>query len=81
VIGLTHQPERLIELRRTRLGASGVKGETAYVDFEAVEAEVQLARRMITTQHWPLIDVSRRAIEETAAEILMLHSRFTGRIS
>jgi len=81
IVGLTHQPERLIELRRTRLGASGVKAETAYVDFEAVEEEVKFARRIIQNHGWPLIDVSRRAIEETAAEILMLHSRFIGRSS
>jgi hypothetical protein len=50
--------------------------ETAYTDIEEVKAEVAAARRLFTEQGWPTIDVTRRSIEETAAEVLrLLHQR------
>jgi len=74
VVGLTKDPGSLVEVRRTRLrhiGGDG-GGDTDYVDPEIVRAEVQAARRLFTQQGWPVIDVTRRSIEETAAAILTL---------
>jgi len=80
VIGLTLDPEALIEIRRHRLrlistarGAGIVQQTgTEYVDEEAVKAELLWARRLCTARNWPVIDVTRRSIEETAATILQL---------
>jgi len=80
VIGLTLEPEALIEIRRHRLrligtarGASLVQQTgTEYVDEEAVKAELLWARRLCTARNWPVIDVTRRSIEETSATILQL---------
>ena len=52
---------------------------TDYTDIEAVRAEVAAARRLFTEQQWPVIDVTRRSIEETAAAILKLLARRAAR--
>ena len=53
-------------------------GETDYTDTEAVRAEVREARRVFAENHWPVIDVTRRSIEETAAAIHKLLARRNG---
>lgn len=74
VVGLTTAPRRLVEIRRNRLLSLNQKPETAYVDEERVEQEVAFARRMFADNGWPVIDVSRRSIEETAAAIIKLYT-------
>ena len=80
VIGLTLQPEALIDIRRHRLRLIGGGSETGpirqdstdYVDEDSVKAELIWARRFCTARGWPTIDVTRRSIEETAATVLQL---------
>ncbi|WP_010161548.1 MULTISPECIES: pyruvate, water dikinase regulatory protein [unclassified Sphingomonas] len=72
VVGLTTSADRLIQVRRNRLLSLNQKTETAYVDHEAVTREVAYARRMFADNGWPVIDVTRRSIEETAAAIIAL---------
>ncbi|MBS1239587.1 MAG: ATP/GTP-binding protein [Proteobacteria bacterium] len=74
VIGLTTAPRRLIEIRRNRLLSLNEGTETAYVDEDRVEKEVAFARRLFADNGWPVIDVTRRSIEETAAAIIRLHN-------
>jgi [pyruvate, water dikinase]-phosphate phosphotransferase / [pyruvate, water dikinase] kinase len=78
VVGLTNDPERLIQLRRNRLDLLHHDGTTEYTDIEAVRAEVREARRIFVQMHWPVIDVTRRSIEETAAAIMKLFGRRHG---
>lgn len=73
VVGLTTAPERLVQIRRNRLLYLNEQTETAYIDMEKVRAEVQFARRIFADNGWPVIDVTRRSIEETAAAIIRLH--------
>lgn len=75
VIGLTNDPKRLVELRRARLSSLQQDEETPYVDFEKVRAEITEARRYFSRNQWPVIDVTRRSIEETSAAILTLYNR------
>ncbi|MDH3739053.1 MAG: kinase/pyrophosphorylase, partial [Alphaproteobacteria bacterium] len=70
VIGLTNDPKRLVELRRARLALLQQDGETPYIDPERVRAEITEARRYFTERKWPVIDVTRRSIEETAAAVM-----------
>ncbi len=70
VIGLTNHPKRLVELRRARLVLQQQADETPYIDPERVRAEITEARRYFTERRWPVIDVTRRAIEETAAAVM-----------
>jgi regulator of PEP synthase PpsR (kinase-PPPase family) len=72
VVGLTTSPERLIQVRRNRLLALNQAPETDYVDHEIVSTEVAFARRIFSDNGWPVIDVTRRSIEETAAAIINL---------
>ena len=72
IVGLTTSPERLIQIRRNRLLSLNQSPETAYVDHEVVVAELAFARRIFADQGWPVIDVTRRSIEETAAAIINL---------
>ena len=78
VVGLTVEPARLIEIRRHRLQLIGSdqggmrQDSTDYVDVEAVKAELLWARRLCVRRGWPVVDVTRRSIEETAATVLQL---------
>ena len=74
VVGLTTAPDRLIQVRRNRLLSLNQAPETAYVDSERVARELAFARRMFADNDWPVIDVSRRSIEETAAAIINLYN-------
>src|SRR5690348_17226035 len=78
IVGLTNDPERLIHLRRNRLSMLDHNESTDYTDIEAVRAEVREARRVFAERHWPVIDVTRRSIEETAAAIYKLLIRRQG---
>jgi [pyruvate, water dikinase]-phosphate phosphotransferase / [pyruvate, water dikinase] kinase len=75
VVGLTTSPDRLIAVRRNRLRAMNQQTDTDYVDDGKVTAEIQAARRLFTRHGWPVIDVTRRSIEETAAEVINLHNQ------
>jgi len=73
IVGLTKAPERLVDLRRSRLRMMGDVGHVeSYADLDAVTTEVANARKLFARMGWPVIDVTRRSIEETAATILNL---------
>jgi hypothetical protein len=72
VVGLITAPERLVQIRRNRLLSLNQATETDYVNMDAVQSELKFARRMFADNDWPVIDVSRRSIEETAAAIMRL---------
>jgi len=72
IVGLTTAPERLIQVRRNRLLTMNQQSETSYVDAERVKNELLYARRMFADNGWPVIDVTRRSIEETASAIITL---------
>jgi hypothetical protein len=75
VVGLLASPERLIQIRRNRLLALDEQSETEYINLDTVRAEVAFARKLFAEKNWPVIDVTRRSIEETAAAIINLFSR------
>ncbi len=75
VVGLTARPEHLVGIRKTRLKQLGQEQSTDYLDLDQVEEEVKNARHLFTRMGWPVIDVTRRSVEETAAEILSLLAR------
>jgi hypothetical protein len=75
VIGFTKDVDSLVAIRRNRLKMLKEDLDTAYTDPEKIRAELQGARRLFTQINCPVIDVSRKSIEETAAEIIMLLSR------
>ncbi|MEM1037531.1 MAG: pyruvate, water dikinase regulatory protein [Pseudomonadota bacterium] len=70
VIGLKIGLDRLLQIRGNRLQSMNEQSVTSYVDEDAVRSEVTEASRLFQRQKWPVIDVSRRSVEETAAAIL-----------
>jgi len=73
VVGLFASPERIVQIRQNRLlGIKAHRDDHLYVDREAVAEEVAFSRRLCAKHNWPLIDVTRRSIEETAAAVLAL---------
>jgi regulator of PEP synthase PpsR (kinase-PPPase family) len=73
VIGLFASPERIVQIRQNRLlGLKAHRDDHLYVDRDAVAEEVAFSRRLCAKHNWPLIDVTRRSIEETAAAVLAL---------
>jgi hypothetical protein len=72
VVGLWASPDRLVQVRRNRLNTLGEVRDTSYVDLESVRSEVTATRKLFDSQGWPVIDVSRRSVEETAAAVINL---------
>ncbi|HEY4076860.1 MAG TPA: pyruvate, water dikinase regulatory protein [Rhizomicrobium sp.] len=72
IVGLWVSPDRLVQVRRNRLASMGEGRDTNYVDLDAVRAEIAATRQLFENQDWPMIDVSRRSIEETAAAVMNL---------
>jgi [pyruvate, water dikinase]-phosphate phosphotransferase / [pyruvate, water dikinase] kinase len=75
IVGLTASPERIVQIRQNRLLGLRAEGEAdQYIDKQAVAAEIGAARKLCAKHSWPVIDVTRRSIEETAAEVISLLS-------
>jgi regulator of PEP synthase PpsR (kinase-PPPase family) len=78
-VGMTEAPQRLLQIRRSRLktddDAQHMHGlsDNEYLDEGKIEEEVRNARRLFTKHCWPVIDVTKRSVEETAAEIMSLY--------
>jgi regulator of PEP synthase PpsR (kinase-PPPase family) len=73
VVGLTASPERIVQIRQNRLlGLHAEHDADQYVDKQAVAGEIAAARKLCAKHGWPIIDVTRRSIEETAAEVIAL---------
>jgi regulator of PEP synthase PpsR (kinase-PPPase family) len=78
MVGLTREPRSLADIRRTRLKVMNDETNPDYADVEQVRDEVLNARRLFTRHGWPVIDVTRRSIEEAAAAIMQLHRNREG---
>ena len=72
IVGLTNDPASLVQVRRNRLRMLNELRETDYTDLESVKAEVVASRRLFVERGWPVLETSRRSIEETAAAIMSL---------
>jgi [pyruvate, water dikinase]-phosphate phosphotransferase / [pyruvate, water dikinase] kinase len=73
VVGLVASAERISEIRRNRVRFLGDRNLDDYVDRDGIAQEIAHSRRLCAKHGWPVIDVSRRSIEETAATILRLY--------
>ncbi len=70
IVGLVASPERIVQIRENRILSLRASENTAYTDRERVAEEIAYSRRLFARNRWPMIDVTRRSIEETAAAIL-----------
>jgi regulator of PEP synthase PpsR (kinase-PPPase family) len=75
VVSLHASPERLVQVRQNRLIGLGAKAtDDTYTDRQAVTEEVLFSRKLSAKYDWPLLDVTRRSIEETAAAVMKLYA-------
>lgn len=73
IVGLIASAERIQQIRRNRvLSLHSENYNETYVDRKEIAREITMTRRLCSENDWPLIDVTRRSIEETAAEIMAL---------
>jgi regulator of PEP synthase PpsR (kinase-PPPase family) len=73
IVGLIASPERIVQIRQNRLAALNADQESPYVDRTSVAEELAGSRRLFASRGWPVIDVTKRSIEETAAAIIDLY--------
>tara|TARA_Y100001936_G_C16077575_1_gene675133 strand:+ start:575 stop:1399 length:825 start_codon:yes stop_codon:yes gene_type:complete len=73
VVGLTTEPERLYDLRRNRMTSIKEKENTEYTNFEKIKKEVEQAKKTFKKYNWPIIDVTRKSVEETAASVIKIY--------
>ena len=76
VVGLTNDPKRLSQVRRTRQVAMADTDNQTYADVDQITEEIRNARRLFSEQGWPVIDVTRRSVEETAAAVIQLFTNW-----
>ena len=76
VVGLVASADRIAEIRRNRVQIMADRNLSEYVDRSEIANELAYSRRLCARHNWPVIDVTRRSIEETAATIIrLLHDR------
>jgi len=80
VVGLINSVKRLVELRRSRLLLLNENADTPYADEDEIKKEIASARRLFTRHGWPVVDVTGRSIEETAASVMRLHAEWERKV-
>ena len=73
VIGLSTEPERLVDIRKNRMNSLKETENKSYTDFEKIKKEVEDAKSTFKKYKWPIIDVTRKSVEETAASVIKIY--------
>jgi regulator of PEP synthase PpsR (kinase-PPPase family) len=73
VVGLTTEPQRLVDIRKNRMNALKEKENTNYTNISKIEKEINEAKKTFIKYKWPTIDVTRKSVEETAASIIKIY--------
>ena len=76
VVGLTTEAERLVDIRKNRINSMRDSKNQDYTDLEKIKKEVNDARDIFKKYKWPIIDVTRKSVEETAASVIKIHKIF-----
>ena len=77
IVGLTAEPDRLVDLRKNRMQSIKDNESTEYTNLDIVQKEMEDARKLFQKYKWPSIDVTRKSVEETAASVLKIHDIFS----
>ena len=80
VVGLSTEPERLADIRKNRMNSLKEKENINYTDLENIKKEVYKAKKTFQKYKWPLIDVTRKSVEETAASIIKIHEIYLNNV-
>ena len=77
VVGLVAEPDRLYEVRKNRLTTIRENEKTNYTNLEKIQEELDNSKKAFKKYQWPVIDVTRKSVEETAASIIKIHEIYS----
>ena len=80
VIGLNTEPERLVDIRKNRMNSLKETENKSYTDLEKIKKEVEDAKSTFKKYKWPVIDVTRKSVEETAASIIKIYEIYKANV-
>ena len=80
VVGLSTEPERLVEIRKNRMSSLKELDNTKYTSIENIRKEVNEAKKTFQKYKWPSIDVTRKSVEEAAASIIKIHEIYLNNV-
>ena len=80
VVGLSTEPERLVEIRKNRMNSLKETENTKYTNIEIIKKEVNEAKKTFQKYRWPSIDVTRKSVEEAAASIIKIHEIYLNNV-
>ena len=80
VVGLSTEPERLADLRKNRMNSLREKENTEYTNLDNIKDEVLKAKKTFQKYKWPVIDVTRKSVEETAASIIKIYEIYSNNV-
>ena len=73
IVGLTTEPERLVDIRKNRINTLKGKEYIPYTNFEKISKEIIEAKKLFKKYNWPTVDVTRKSVEETAASVIKIY--------
>ena len=73
VVGLNTEPDRLVDIRKNRMNSIKETENKSYIDLEKIRKEVEEAKNTFKKYKWPIIDVTRKSVEETAASVIKIY--------
>tara|TARA_Y100001970_G_C14158377_1_gene817002 strand:- start:734 stop:1561 length:828 start_codon:yes stop_codon:yes gene_type:complete len=80
VVGLTTEPERLVEIRKNRMNSLKETENKNYTDIENIKKEIIDAKKTFQKYRWPVIDITRKSVEEAAASIIKIHEIYLNNV-
>ena len=80
VVGLTTEAERLVDIRKNRMMTLKERENTSYTDIQKINKEVENAKKTFAKYKWPMIDVTRKSVEEVAASIIKIHEIYKNNV-
>ncbi len=73
VVGLTSEPQRLLDIRKNRMNTLKETETIDYINLDKISIEVESAKKTFKKYNWPTIDVTRKSVEETAASVIKIY--------
>ncbi len=73
IVGLTTEADRLVDLRRNRMNSLKENENINYTDFDKISREVEESKKIFKKYSWPIVDVTRKSVEETAASVIKIY--------
>jgi len=73
VVGLTAEPSRILDVRKNRMNFMNEKESVLYTNIEKIKSELEMAKNIFKQYNWPIIDVTRKSVEETAASVIKIY--------